>query len=760
MITMINMELLVKVAISLAAALVMSFAATPIVKTLATRVGAMDVPRDGRRMHDHPIPRMGGLAIFLGFILSVLLFADITPQVQGILLGSVVIVIVGVIDDMISLKWWLKLLGQFVAAGVAVAHGVVITILSNPNVLSQSLYLDLGWLAIPITLLWIVGITNSVNLIDGLDGLAVGVSGISSVTMLVIALLVSEGNVAVIMAALAGACLGFIPFNFNPAKIFAGDTGALLLGYVLSTMSVVGLFKVYAIISFVLPFLVLALPFFDTTFAFVRRILKGQNPMKPDRGHVHHKLIDMGLSQKQAVAVLYCVSIVFGLAAVLLTTSGVVKALIFIAAFVVAGVVAGVVYKSTRKEAMRRKILHDTEHGALKAEGEKIRVLSVFGTRPEAVKMAPLVLELRRSPRFESLCCVTAQHREMLDSVLDIFELKPDYDLDIMQSGQTLTDVTVRAVTGLEKVLTEVKPDIVLVHGDTSTTFSAALAAFYSRVSVGHVEAGLRTGDKFSPYPEEMNRRLTADIADLSFCPTAGNRLNLLREGVHTGLFVTGNTVIDAMKYTVREGFVSSVPEIRDLPEGKRIITLTCHRRENYGEPMENIFRAVRRIAEARDDVVFVYPVHPAPTVRDTAERLLSGVENIRLIEPLDVVEMHNLMARSYMVMTDSGGLQEEAPSMGKPVLVLRKETERPEAVNAGTVKVAGVEEEPIVSLALELLDNEKSYKAMAEAVNPYGDGRACERIARAILYAFGRLDERPEDLPDVPPYAAKKKRA
>lgn len=759
MITMINMELLVRVLISLAAALVMSFAATPLVKVLATRVGAMDVPRDGRRMHDHPIPRMGGLAIFFGFILSVLLFAEITTQVRGVLLGSIVIVIIGVIDDRISLQWWVKLLGQFVAAGVAVAHGVVITILSNPNVLSQSLYLDVGLLSIPITLLWIVGITNSVNLIDGLDGLAVGVSGISSVTMLVIALLVSEGNVAVIMAALAGACIGFIPFNFNPAKIFAGDTGALLLGYVLSTMSVIGLFKVYAIISFVLPFLVMALPFFDTTFAFVRRILKGQNPMKPDRGHVHHKLIDMGLSQKQAVAVLYCVSIVFGLAAVLLTTSGVVKALIFIAAFVVAGVVAGVVYKSTRKEAQRRKILHDKEHGSLKAAGEKIRVLSIFGTRPEAVKMAPLVLELRKSERFESVCCVTAQHREMLDSVLDIFDLKPDYDLDIMEAGQTLTGITDKILTGLGEVLAEVKPDLVLVHGDTTTTFSAALACFYAGVSVGHVEAGLRTGDKFSPYPEEMNRRLTADIADLNFCPTSGNRANLLREGVHTGIFVTGNTVIDAMKYTVRDSFVSAVPEIRDLPADKRVIAMTCHRRENYGEPMENIFRAVRRIAEARPDVVVVYPVHPAPTVRQTAERLLSGVENIRLIEPLDAVEMHNLMARSYMVMTDSGGLQEEAPSMGKPVLVLRRDTERPEAVMAGTVKLAGVEEEQIVSMALELLDNEKVYKSMAEAVNPYGDGRACERIARAILYAFGRLDERPEELPEVPPYALKEKK-
>lgn len=744
MITTVEIQLIVKVLLALFAALVMSFAATPVVKKLATRVGAVDVPRDNRRMHDHPIPRLGGLAIFFGFILAVLLFADINKQIRGILLGSVIIVIVGAIDDIISLKWWVKLLGQFAAAAVAVWHGVVITVLSNPNVLSDTQHLLLGWLSIPITVIWIVAVTNSVNLIDGLDGLAVGVSGICSFTMLVIALLVSEGNVAIVMAALAGGCIGFIPYNHNPAKIFAGDTGALLLGYVLSTMSVLGMFKTYAIVSFVVPFLVMALPLFDTALAFTRRILKGQNPMKPDRGHIHHKLIDMGLNQKQAVAILYCVSTVLGLSAVVLTTSGLMKAFVVLASFAVAAIIGVFIYKTTRRENQHHMAIYDKEHASLKTDGKKIRVMSVFGTRPEAIKMAPLVIELGKHEEIESICCVTAQHREMLDSVMEVFDLKADYDLDIMETSQTLSTITSKAITGLEKVYKEAKPDIVLVHGDTTTTFSAALAAFYAGVSVGHVEAGLRTFDKFSPYPEEMNRKLVGDIADLNFCPTVGNKANLASEGIKTGVFVTGNTVIDAMKYTVRENFESAIPEIRELPKGKKIIALTCHRRENYGEPMQNIFRAVRRIAEDREDVVFVYPVHLSPTVRSTANEILGGVENIKLIEPLDAVEMHNLMAKSYMVMTDSGGLQEEAPSMGKPVLVLRRETERPEAVTAGTVKLAGVEEQQIYDMAMELLSSEAAYKKMAEAANPYGDGKACERIAKAILYAFGRIDEHP----------------
>lgn len=333
-----QIEQYIPVILAVAAALLITFAATPIVKSFAHRVGAIDVPKDGRRMHTHPIPRLGGLAIFLGFLLSVVLFADINMEVQGILLGAVVVVIVGVIDDIVPLPALLKFALQIVAALIAVFHGVEINIISNPAFWGAADYLNFGYLTVPITVLWIVAITNSVNLIDGLDGLAAGVSAISSFTMLIIALVVADLNVAVIMAALAGSCLGFLPYNRNPARIFMGDTGALLLGYILATVSIIGLFKFYAIISFVVPVLVVGLPLFDTAFAVVRRVLRGRSPMSPDRGHFHHRLIDMGLSQKQAVAIAYAISGILGLSAVVITTSGEIRAIILVAAFFVAGV--------------------------------------------------------------------------------------------------------------------------------------------------------------------------------------------------------------------------------------------------------------------------------------------------------------------------------------------------------------------------------------------------------------------------------------
>ena len=375
----------------------------------------------------------------------------------------------------------------------------------------------------------------------------------------------------------------------------------------------------------------------------------------------------------------------------------------------------------------------------------EIRVLSVFGTRPEAIKMSPLALELARREHIDPQVCVTAQHREMLDGVLSVFGVAPDYDLDIMRPGQTLADITSRVLSGLGGVFESARPDLVLVHGDTTTTFAAALAAFYAKIPCGHVEAGLRTFDRWSPYPEEMNRRLAGQLCTLHFAPTARNAENLRREGVEGGVFVTGNTVIDALAYTARgEGFSS--PQLRALDfSGRRVITLTCHRRENYGRPMENIFAAVREIAERHPEVLIVYPVHLSPAVRECAARLLGGVANIALIEPLDAVDMHRLMARSYLVMTDSGGIQEEAPALGKPVLVLRRETERPEAVEAGTVALAGTETADIVRLAETLLADGAAYARMAHAVNPYGDGHACRRIADAIEYSFGLRSEAPE---------------
>ena len=371
--------------------------------------------------------------------------------------------------------------------------------------------------------------------------------------------------------------------------------------------------------------------------------------------------------------------------------------------------------------------------------------MSIFGTRPEAVKMCPLVLELSRRPGLESLCCVTAQHREMLDSVLDIFQVKPDYDLNIMQPRQTLSAITSRCLTGMDGVLEEARPDLVLVHGDTSTTFAGALAAFYHQIPVGHVEAGLRTYDKWSPFPEEMNRRMVGAIADLHFCPTPANRDNLLREHLAGDIFLTGNTVIDALQTTVVKDFTFAEDVLNQLDYvNQKVILVTCHRRENYGEPMVHIMTALRRIADAFPDTQLVYPVHLSPVVQEAAHQYLDGHPRIHLIAPLAVDEMHNLMARCYLVMTDSGGLQEEAPALGKPVLVLRRETERPEAVQAGTVKLAGVEEEAIFSLAAELLTDPAAYAAMAHAVNPYGDGLACRRIADAVEWRFGLRPEPP----------------
>ena len=377
---------------------------------------------------------------------------------------------------------------------------------------------------------------------------------------------------------------------------------------------------------------------------------------------------------------------------------------------------------------------------------EKLRIMSVFGTRPEAIKMAPLVKELAARKEIESICCVTAQHREMLDSVLQVFGLKPDWDLDIMTPRQTLSTITSKCLVGMDEAIDALKPDMILVHGDTSTTFAGALSAFYHQVPVGHVEAGLRTYDKYSPYPEEMNRKLVTAIADLYFCPTENNRENLRREGITENVFVTGNTVIDALRTTVRENFVFATEALNRLPyESKKVVLVTCHRRENYGQPMEDIMSALAHIARTHEDVVLVYPVHLSPVVQECARRHLGDIPNVLLTAPLSADEMHNLMARCYLVLTDSGGLQEEAPALGKPVLVLRRETERPEAVTAGTVKLAGVARDGIVSMARQLITDPAAYAAMAHAVNPYGDGSACRRIADAILWRFG-MGARPED--------------
>ena len=377
----------------------------------------------------------------------------------------------------------------------------------------------------------------------------------------------------------------------------------------------------------------------------------------------------------------------------------------------------------------------------------KIKVMAVFGTRPEAIKMAPVVLELKRQPQIETIVTVTAQHREMLDQVLRLFKIKPDYDLDIMSAGQTLFDITEKALAGLNKVLQEVKPNIVLVHGDTTTTFVGALAAYYQQIDVGHVEAGLRTGNKYSPFPEEMNRKLTGAIADLHFAPTLTSKSNLLREGVNeAGIFVTGNTVIDALHQTVRHDFAFD-NHLEDIDyDNKRIILVTTHRRENLGEPMRHVYKALKRLTETFTDVEVVFPVHKNPKVREVVDEELGNLEKVHLIDPLDYEPFANLMSRSTLILTDSGGVQEEAPALGKPVLVLRDTTERPEAVDAGTVKLIGTDSDKVFNEAALLLTDEQEYDRMAKATNPYGDGRAAARIISALLYHYKLNDKKPSE--------------
>lgn len=376
---------------------------------------------------------------------------------------------------------------------------------------------------------------------------------------------------------------------------------------------------------------------------------------------------------------------------------------------------------------------------------EKIKVMTVFGTRPEAIKMAPLVLALQADERFEAVTTVTAQHREMLDQVLEIFKIVPDYDLNIMHKEQTLTEITANVLTKLNQVIKVVKPDIILVHGDTTTTFAASVAAFYNQVAIGHVEAGLRTWNKYSPFPEEMNRQMTDDLADLYFAPTEESKANLLKENQAAAkIFVTGNTAIDALKQTVSSDYQHEL--LAKLDPEHKLILVTMHRRENQGQPMARVFRTLLEVVEQRPEVEVIYPVHLSPKVQKLAHEILGKHERIHLIAPLDVVDFHNLAAKSYFIMTDSGGVQEEAPSLGKPVLVLRDTTERPEGVSAGTLKLVGTEPAKVKAAMLELLDDPNVYQQMAQAQNPYGDGQASQRILAAIAYYFGLSEQRPKE--------------
>ncbi len=718
---------------------------TPITIKIAYKVGAVDIPKDARRMHSKTMPRMGGLAFILAFFVAIIYMlltggiAD-TTNLFGFFIGLAIVASVGFLDDVYQLKAWQKLIAQIIAAIVVIASGLRICYVNIPFL---ALYGLNDVLSIIITFGWIIGVTNALNLIDGLDGLATGVSAISTLALTVIFILNGAGELPIIMTvALLGGLIGFLPYNFNPAKTFMGDVGSNSLGFILATVSMIGMAKTYTFMAIILPVVVLGLPIFDTLFAIFRRVLHHKSIMEADRGHLHHKLIDAGLSQRQAVLTLYAVTAVLGILAVVILESNVWKVVILAAILAVLSVLGSKNLVNGRKTMLKKK----DERNIL--DKEKIKVMVVFGTRPEAIKMCPLILKLREYDNIETVVCVTAQHRQMLDQVMKAFEIEPEYDLNVMKDKQTLTHITSAVLEGLYEVINKEKPDLVLVHGDTTTTFSAALAAFYCKTKVGHVEAGLRTYDKYSPYPEEMNRRLVTNIADLYFAPTQNNKANLLREMINEGeIYVTGNTVIDALKTTVKPDYKFIHPVLSKIDFSKKVIFMTAHRRENLGEPLQNICNAVKEIANKFKDVEVVYPVHLNPAVQDVATKILGEVKNVHLIEPLDVITTHNLINKSYMVMTDSGGIQEEAPSLGKPVLVLRTETERPEAVTAGTVKIVGTDKQTIIDEATKLLTDEKAYGEMSKAANPYGDGKASERIVNAILYYFGKNEKRPDDL-------------
>ena len=727
---------------------------TPFSIRLAFKLGAIDIPKDERRAHTKPMPRIGGISFIIGFFISTLImfllcnidrtvnFKDI--NIWGFYLGAIIIAIVGFLDDINiankGLKPIVKLCAQILASICMVVSGARIMYINVPFL---EIYGLNEILSIIISIGWVVGVTNAINLLDGLDGLAGGVSAIAVLSLTIIFLLNGTAAIPLIMvAALLGGLLGFLPYNFNPAKTFMGDVGSNFLGYTLAAVSMLGMAKTYTLMAIILPVIVLALPIFDTLFAIVRRIIHGKSIMEADRGHLHHRLIDLGLSQKQAVLVLYAIAAIFGIFAIVLMENSIWKAIGFI------GIVCILALLETKNIQIRKRKGLPKAQVKNFSDGGKLRVMLVFGTRPEAIKMCPLILELKKREDIVTIVCVTAQHREMLDQVLEAFNVKPDYDLNIMKSKQTLTHITSAVLNGVYEVIQEERPDIVLVHGDTTTTMAAAQAAFDSKVRVGHVEAGLRTYDKYSPYPEEMNRKIVTQIADLFFAPTENNKNNLLKETVNEDLiYVTGNTVIDALKTTVKDGYEFEHPVLKEIDFSKKVIFMTAHRRENLGEPLRHICEAVKEIATTMDDVVVVYPVHLNPAVQEVAHEILDGIPNVHLIEPLEVITTHNLMNKSYMVMTDSGGIQEEAPSLGKPVLVLRNETERPEAVTAGTVKVVGTDKDTIVKEATKLLTDSYAYEKMSKAVNPYGDGNSCDRIVEAIRYYFGITKKRVKDL-------------
>ncbi len=729
---------------ALAAAITMVL--TPISAKFAIRIGAIDAPDGVRKFHGRNIPYGGGLAMFSAFFLSLLLahctigFAEgaYRGKLIGIFLASLLMLVVGLLDDMKPIGARTKFFFQIIAALILVLFGYRITYMESlMNVV------DFSFWSIPITVLWIVGVTNTLNLIDGLDGLAAGIAAIACTTIFVISFITGNTGSALLSAILAGSCIGFLPQNFNPAKVFMGDAGSYFIGIVISVISMEGGLKSATFLTVLAPILAIGIPIFDTAFAIIRRTVSGRPLGEPDRGHIHHKFLDFGFGQRRAVVTMYFINAVFGIGAVAFINGDWAYGILF---FVIGFFM--MILPSFNRVPTSDAGKKNTESGKensvatrylnIPAKGSKKRVLTIFGTRPEVIKMAPLIKELQKKEALETLVCVTGQHREQLDQMLEVFDIQPEVDLNLMKSGQTLAEVTYRTVQAVDEVLQEVEPDLVMVHGDPSASFASALAAFYRQIPIAHVEAGLRSGNMYSPFPEEYNRRSTGMIADLHFAATEQNREALLSEGVDDAdIHVVGNTAIDAVFSVVDDEYEFENTELQALDLSKRIIVMTAHRRENLGDRMRQIFRAVRRIADEHEDVTFVYAVHLNPKIREIVDEVLANHSRIKLLPPLGYRDMCNLMKRSYMVLTDSGGLQEEAPALGKPVVLTRTETERQEAVDAGTVVLSGVEEEDVYAAIKDILTSKEVYSRMATSKNPYGDGHTSERIAEIVVDYF-----------------------
>lgn len=760
-----------KFAIACALALFVTCVAMYAMHPLAEHIGLVDRP-NARKRHQGHIPVIGGLCFFAG-LLAGAVYLGLADRYALSLLGSAaLIVVVGAIDDAKDLSVRSRLFVQVLATGLMIT-GSGLYLNDVGNVFGTG-PIRLGLLGIPLTVIGVVGLINAFNMLDGIDGLAGSLALVSIAAILLFdrAGLLSQGALPLLPVLFAA----LIPYLFvnlggwRGRKIFMGDAGSMLLGYVLAWsliyMNQRGAPRIHA----AAVLWCVALPVIDTLAVMYRRVRQGRSPFKPDRQHLHYMLLDSGRSPRATLLILIAAACVLTALGYSLRGAGLgLNLLLFfglLGGYTTATThgwkpqpasawqpegetaTAPALAEATTLSFGRNELFGDdaatlpamASTAAMPQSAYRIKTLCVFGTRPEAIKMAPLALLLAGDPRFEARVCVTGQHRQMLDQVLTLFDIQPDYDLAIMKPGQDLTDVTTAILTGMKRVLSELKPDVVLVHGDTSTTMATTLAAYYQQIPVAHVEAGLRTGNLYSPWPEEANRKLTGALAAIHFAPTESSSDNLRAEGIPTDrIEITGNTVIDALKQVVQR--IERTPALRAelsaqfsfLRPERRVVLVTGHRRESFGGGFERICHALRDIALRHPDVDIVYPVHLNPQVREPVNRLLSDMPQIHLIEPLDYLPFVYLMNAAHIILTDSGGIQEEAPSLGKPVLVMRDTTERPEAVGAGTVKLVGTDRKAIADGITALLDDPAAYQAMSIAHNPYGDGKACQRIVEAL---------------------------